>query len=65
MLRSDLYAILALIAGALPAGAVRAGLYGLPAALGAAAVCFATRVLGVRFGLNAPGPPGAEWRTGG
>jgi uncharacterized membrane protein YeiH len=65
VLRSDLYAIPALIAGALAAGAVRAGLYGLPAALGAAAVCFAIRMLGVRFGLNAPGPPGAEWRTGG
>jgi uncharacterized membrane protein YeiH len=65
VLRSDLYAIPALVAGALAAGAVRAGLYGLPAALGAAAVCFAIRMLGVRFGLNAPGPPGAEWRTGG
>ena len=30
---------------------------GLPAALGAATVCFAIRLLGVRFRLNAPGPP--------
>lgn len=59
VLRSDLYAIPALVAAALTAGAVRSGIYGVPAALGAAAVCFAIRVLGVRFRLNAPGPPGA------
>jgi uncharacterized membrane protein YeiH len=58
VLRADLYAIPALVA-ALTVGAVRAGIYGLPAALGAAAVCFAIRMLGVRFRLNPPGPPGA------
>jgi uncharacterized membrane protein YeiH len=60
VLRSDLYAIPALIAAALTAGAVRAGIYALPAALGAAAVCFVVRMLGWRFQLHAPGPPGAE-----
>jgi uncharacterized membrane protein YeiH len=59
VLHSELYAIPALVAAALTAGAVRAGIYGLPAALGAAAVCFAIRMLGIRFRLNAPGPPGA------
>jgi uncharacterized membrane protein YeiH len=65
VLRSDLYAIPALVAAALTAGAVRAGIYGLPAALGAAAVCFAIRMLGVRFRLNAPGPPGGGHREDG
>ncbi|MEU7818187.1 trimeric intracellular cation channel family protein [Pseudonocardia sp. NPDC049154] len=59
VLHSDLYAIPALIAAALTAAAVRTGTYGLPAALGAAAVCFAVRMVGVRFQLNAPGPPGS------
>jgi uncharacterized membrane protein YeiH len=59
VLRSDLYAIPALVAAALTVGAIRAGIYDLPAALGAAAVCFAIRMLGIRFRLNAPGPPGA------
>ena len=34
-------------------------IYGLGAALAAAAVCFVIRMLGVRFGLNAPRPPGS------
>jgi uncharacterized membrane protein YeiH len=58
VLHSDLYAIPALIAAALTAVAVATGTYGLPTALGAAAVCFVVRMLGVRFHLNAPGPPG-------
>jgi uncharacterized membrane protein YeiH len=65
VLYSDLYAIPALVAAALTAGAVRAGIYGLPAALGAAAVCFVIRMLGVQFRLNAPGPPGAGPREDG
>jgi uncharacterized membrane protein YeiH len=59
VLRSDLYAIPALLAAGITVAAMRMGVYGLPAALGAAAVCFAVRMLGVRFGLNAPSPPGA------
>jgi uncharacterized membrane protein YeiH len=58
VLRADLYAIPALVAAALTVGAIRAGIYHLPTALGAAAVCFAIRMLGIRFRLNAPGPPG-------
>jgi uncharacterized membrane protein YeiH len=59
VLRSELYAIPALVAAAITVAAMRLGVYGLPTALGAAAVCFAIRMLGVRFGLNAPTPRGA------
>jgi uncharacterized membrane protein YeiH len=59
VLRSELYAIPALVAAALTVAAVRLGIYGLPAALAAAAVCFAVRMLGVALNLNAPRPPGA------
>ena len=59
VLRSELYAIPALVAAAITVAAMRMGLYGLPTALGAAAVCFAIRMLGVRFDLNAPFPRGA------
>jgi uncharacterized membrane protein YeiH len=60
VLRSDLYAIPALIAAALTVAAIHLGIYGLPAALGAAATCFVIRMLGVVLGLNAPRPPGAR-----
>ena len=59
VLRTDLYAIPALIAATVTVGAVRLGVYGLPAALGAAVLCFLIRMLGVRFGLNAPAPRAA------
>jgi uncharacterized membrane protein YeiH len=64
VLRSDLYAIPALLAAGITVAAMRMGVYGLPAALGAAAVCFAVRMLGVRFGLNAPSPPGTGSESG-
>jgi uncharacterized membrane protein YeiH len=60
VLHSELYAVPALIAAAITVATIRAGVYGLSAALGAAAVCFVIRMLGVRFGLNAPGPPGSR-----
>ena len=60
VLRSDLYAIPALIAAVLTAAAIRAEVYGLTAALCAAVVCFVIRMLGVRFRLQAPGPLGVE-----
>ena len=59
MLRSELYAIPALVAAAITVATIHFRVYGLVAALGAAAACFVIRMLGVRFGLNAPGPPGA------
>lgn len=60
VLHSDLYAIPALVGAAIAVTTVRAGVYGLPAALGAATVCFLIRMLGVRYALNAPKPPGTS-----
>ncbi|MFG1930882.1 trimeric intracellular cation channel family protein [Mycobacterium sp. NPDC048908] len=60
VLRSELYAIPALVAAAITVAAIRLDVYGLPAALAAAAACFVIRMIGVRFDLHAPGPPGAE-----
>ncbi|NTY58521.1 TRIC cation channel family protein [Mycolicibacterium sphagni] len=60
VLRSELYAIPALVAAGITVAAIRLDFYGLGAALGAAAVCFVIRMLGVRFGLNAPGPLGTN-----
>lgn len=61
VLRSELYAIPALIGAGITVAAAGTGVYGIAAALGAAAACFVIRMLGVHFGLNAPEPPG---RTG-
>jgi uncharacterized membrane protein YeiH len=58
VLRSELYAIPALIAAAVTVAATRAGVYGVPAAIAAAALCVGIRLIGVRFDLNAPKPPG-------
>src|SRR5690349_10218776 len=58
VLRSDLYAIPALVAAAITLVLVELRIYGLATALGAAAVCFVIRMLGVRYGLRAPRPPG-------
>jgi len=57
VLRSELYAIPALLGAALTVLASRLGIYGLAAAVVAAAACFIVRMVGVRFGLNAPRPP--------
>lgn len=58
VLRSELYAIPALLAATVVVITERTGVYGVPAALGAAVLCFGVRMLGVRYRLNAPGPPG-------
>jgi uncharacterized membrane protein YeiH len=57
VLHSGLYAIPALIGAAITVVATRAGVYGLVAAVVAAAVCFLVRLLGIVFNLNAPRPP--------
>jgi uncharacterized membrane protein YeiH len=57
VLRSELYAIPAMIGAGCAVAANAFGVDGLPATLGAAAVCFAVRMVGVRFDLNAPRPP--------
>jgi uncharacterized membrane protein YeiH len=64
VLRSELYALPALVAAVVTIITIHFGVYGVPAALGAAAACFVIRMLGVRFGLNLPGPPGDGGRWG-
>jgi uncharacterized membrane protein YeiH len=61
VLTSGLYAIPALVGALLTVVAARAEVdhvVGVPATVVAAAVCFAIRMLGVRFDLNAPRPRG-------
>lgn len=57
VLRSELYAIPALLGATITVVARRTDSYGIAAAIAAAVSCFALRMLGVRFGLNAPRPP--------
>lgn len=62
VLSSGVYAIPALVGAGLTVAAVSGGVddvLGAPAAVGAAAVCFAIRMVGLRLGLDAPRPPGA------
>ena len=58
MLQSGLYAIPALIGAGLTVAAWRAGFHGLAPAALAAGACFAVRMVGVRYDLNAPLPRG-------
>lgn len=58
VLRSDLYAVPALLGAAITVVATGAGADGIGAAVGAAVACFALRMAGVRYGLNAPRAPG-------
>ena len=62
VLSSGLYAIPALVGAFLAVGAERLGVAALPGAVVAAVVCFTIRVVGVRFGIDAPGPPGSRGR---
>jgi uncharacterized membrane protein YeiH len=57
VLHSGLYAIPALIGAAITVAATLAGLYGVIAAVAAAAACFLVRSLGIFFDINAPRPP--------
>jgi uncharacterized membrane protein YeiH len=63
VLQRGLYAIPALTAAVITVITIRAGIYGLPASLGAALACFLLRVVGVRYDLNAPIPPKPAQRT--
>jgi uncharacterized membrane protein YeiH len=68
VLSSGLYAIPALVGAALVVLGATAGVdqvIGAPVAVGAAAVCFGIRMLGLRLGLDAPRPPGAGDTAGG
>lgn len=58
VLSSDLYAIPALLAATITVVSARVGAYGITTACLAALACFVLRMLGVRFGLHAPRPPG-------
>ena len=58
ILHSGLYAIPALAAAALTALVVAGDLPLVPWTVAAAAVCFAIRIVGVRYDLNAPRPRG-------
>ena len=58
VLESGLYAIPALIGAAMTVAAISAGVFGPITAVAAAATCFLVRMAGVRYGLNAPRPPG-------
>ncbi|MFC7342918.1 trimeric intracellular cation channel family protein [Saccharopolyspora griseoalba] len=58
VLTSDLYAVPALVGAALTVAAVRLEIYGPVTALAAAAVCFAIRMVGVRYNLGVPAAPG-------
>ena len=57
VLHSGLYAIPALIGAAVTVAASRLDVYGLAAAAVAATACFAVRLLGIVFALDAPRPP--------
>lgn len=59
VLRSDLYAIPALIGATVVVVATVLGVHGPAAPVGAAGLCFAIRMIGVRYRLNAPRPPAA------
>jgi uncharacterized membrane protein YeiH len=56
VLSSGLYAVPALLGATVTVVAVRLHVYGIVAALLAAALCFGVRMIGVRFNLNAPSP---------
>jgi uncharacterized membrane protein YeiH len=60
VLRSELYAIPALAAAVVVALADAAGAYGVAAAVAGAVLCFVIRMVGVRFSINAPSPPGTR-----
>lgn len=57
VLRTELYAIPALVAAALTVALIDVGAYSLWTALGAAAVCFLIRMVGLHYDVHAPQPP--------
>jgi uncharacterized membrane protein YeiH len=63
VLTSGLYAIPALVGAFIVVSADRLGVADTPAALVGALVCFVIRMVGVRYGIDAPGPPGTRRRA--
>ena len=60
VLTSGLYAIPALVGAFVVVGADQLGVGDTLGAVVGAVVCFVIRMVGVRFGLEAPGPPGTR-----
>lgn len=60
VLRAELYAIPAMAGALVVVVTDEAGVYGVVAAVGAAALCFTIRLIGVRYRIHAPAPPGNE-----
>lgn len=60
VLTSGLYAVPALLGATVLVVAARFGVTGLLATFGAAAVCLVVRLLGVRYEVDAPRPPGTR-----
>jgi uncharacterized membrane protein YeiH len=60
VLSTGLYAVPALVGAAITVAAALLGVYGLPAAIIAAAACLLIRLLGVHFRLHAPKAPRAR-----
>jgi uncharacterized membrane protein YeiH len=60
VLHSGLFAIPAVVGSAITVAASLTGLYGLGAAVVAAAMCFALRALGIVLELDAPPSPAAQ-----
>jgi uncharacterized membrane protein YeiH len=58
VLTSGLYAVPALVGAFLVVSAERVDAPELASAVAAAGVCFAIRMVGVRYGIDAPAPPG-------
>lgn len=62
VLRTGLYAIPALVGGAIVVGASRGGTHSLAFPLVGAAVCFVIRLAGLHFDLNVPQAPSGGFR---
>lgn len=60
VLRAELYAVPAMAGALVVVLTDETGVYGAPAAVGAALLCFTIRMVGVRYHLHAPAPPGTE-----
>ena len=60
VLSSGLYAIPALVGALVLVSGEELGFAALPAAVTGAALCFAIRMAGVHYGIEAPGPPGTR-----
>ena len=60
VLSSGLYAIPALVGAVITVVSVEIGLHGWVPTLVAGVACFAIRMVGIRFDLNAPTPPGSS-----